>query len=239
MRKMKLSSFSVLAFAALGVVAAQESAKVNAGDFLDVQTKFSAIDSQKDVPELINDQETPVEFIFTNKNAPGPIVVAAIGGAFYDKKTPGQIYANLTNTKVGPLTIEPGSQDTLIHNVRVDLPPIDFDLSFTVFVQYSGEFLSLSLKPETVVVNDAPISGWDPRLILVQLIIAVSAAGVGYLLSKRVILPYLETKFPDAAAKTKKEESKSGRASPAVNLNKKGYDESWIPEHHLKSKKKA
>ena len=57
--------------------------------------------------------------------------------------------------------------------------------------------------------------------------------GAGYLLSHTYLMPY----FEEQPKHVKKAEESSHNAG--VVPNEKGYDEAWIPQHHLAHAKKT
>lgn len=184
-----------------------------------IEPRFVAFDPTER-PDLTNGQETTVSFTVTN-DEDYPVQIAAFGGYF---SYPGQDtpYANLTKTALSDVTIEGNSVKSFITNVKPTLPPTDFDLYFNFIVGYEKQFSSVSINPVSVTISDPPISAWDPKLIFVQVILGGGVMILGYYLSNTYILPYFvdptDTKKVDADKKTPKAQ---------------GYDESWIPKHHL------
>lgn len=185
----------------------------------------------RDVAVLTNGVETPVEFLVENKE-PQTVTIGAMGGGFYEKpkkkETQGKLYANLTTTQIGPFTVKSGEKFNIKHKLAVTLPPTDFDLNVVLLGDYDKQIGSIDAGKVAVTVEDPPISALDPKLILVQAIIALTTIGLGYFLSTTFIMPYLEPK------KAKKESKKTDSKPAGVQPNEKGYDESWIPETHLK-----
>ena len=185
--------------------------------------------------ELTNGHETPFKFVVNNGES-YPFSVLAFGGSFYDEKD-NRVYANLTNAQIGPYTVKPGESVEIEHNLKLNLPPQEFALEFLLFLQYGIDeerqaIYTLRLNKQPVSIVDEPVSFWDPRYLLVQLVLGATMAGAGYYLSKTFLLPYLEPKKQPAKT-NKKEKATSSGVSVS---NGKSYDESWIPEQHLKKR---
>lgn len=221
---------NILTTAAVALVAfAQETSPINN---LDIKISFPESFSSPDgIVSLTNEEETPVQFRITNGESE-PLVLAAFGGAIYDKKAPETPYTNLTTTSLSPVEILPGQAADVSQAIRVALPPKEFDLAFTLYFSFNEEILTVTLSKTPVSVNDPPVSSLDPKLLFVQIILGVTAIVIGYFVSTKVILPNLEKKYP------KKPVPKEKSTTRGVNPGAKGYDESWIPQEHLKKNKK-
>lgn len=101
-------------------------------------------------------------------------------------------------------------------------------------VGYKGVSTVIETDVIKVTVSDPPVSAWDPKLLFVQLVVALSVMGVGYWISNTYITPYFEEQQLRGSKKDEKSTTKSG-----VAAGPKGYDESWIPPHHLNANKKT
>lgn len=108
------------------------------------------------------------------------------------------------------------------------MPPDDFILRLFFLVNYQGVATAIETNDIKVTVSDPPLSAWDPKLLFAQLIVGLLVTGIGYWISNAYVSPY----FNDQPRPVQKEAvaTKSG-----VAVGAKGYDESWIPQHHLNS----
>lgn len=235
---MKLSTVLVAALGLFQGTFAQPEAKTTLNpELVQISVQFpESPRTESGVLELINGQESKIQFVVSNKNNED-IVIAGYGGSLAEKKTPDTVYTNLTSVKVEPVVASNNGPALVDHSLQVSLPPAEFLLSFVLYVQYQEEIVSLKLAPLHISVSDPAISNWDPKLILVQLILGATAGGVGYLLSTKLLVPYLDSKIggKNRAAKVKKNSEPA--AAGVKKSNGKTYDESWIPEHHLKKTK--
>lgn len=199
---------------------------------LDIKTTvvFPNSEDTTKLPEFINGRDVPVQFFFTN-NEETPVHIAGYFGSFYYNKK-GKMdeapYANLTTSKVGPLSVESGNNTSFDTKILVNLPPEDFDLVLSFFVGHQNEMVIIKTDPIKVTVVDPPVSFFDPKFLFVQLILGLTVVAIGYFVSNTYLMPYLDTKKtagPKAAVSEKKR----------VNVGDKGYDQSWIPSHHLQN----
>ncbi|ANB12921.1 hypothetical protein AWJ20_1199 [Sugiyamaella lignohabitans] len=235
---MKLASI-LSSFLALGSVAfaAGESATENK-EVLKVDVQFPDEYIKDYGVELINDVETPVKIYFTNgMPAEGglPFVLAAVGGSVFEKENPDKVFTNLTIAKIGPVSIGPGETKLVTHSLKFNLPPKEFNLGFVFYLQHDEEFFSFKLDQKMpLFIADPPISSFDPRLILVQIITGVTVGFIGYFLTKTYVAPVF-----DRLGDKKKKPAPVKKAAAPVEKDEaasSGYDESWIPEHHLKTR---
>ncbi|VVT52935.1 uncharacterized protein SAPINGB_P003321 [Magnusiomyces paraingens] len=142
-------------------------------------------------------------------------------------------YANLTTSKIGPLAIEPGKYSTFDAKIVVNLPPEDFDLIISFFVGLQGEVVVIENKPLKVTISDAPVSFFDPKFLFVQLIFTLTIGAIGFAIYYFALVPYIEDSL-NTSRKQNVSKKVSQEKKKSVNPGNKGYDESWIPSHHLK-----
>ncbi|KAF5093545.1 hypothetical protein D0Z03_002370 [Geotrichum reessii] len=191
------------------------------------------------VAVLANDDETPVNFTFTNTES-FSVQVATFGGSL---TYPGQDkpYTNLTTVKIGSIVIPPQGKHILSTGLKVTLPPHDFDLRFNFLVAFEGGVSVFEADPIKITVTDPEISVFDLRLIIAQALLVLTALGIGYIVYTLGLSPYLEERKaatgPSSAEIEKKQQQE--QQTSGVIPNENGYDESWIPQHHLNANKKS
>lgn len=228
---MKLSGLLIASF--LGFTFAQSSLN---SDLIGVSVEFPGAEKAEDGSLLLtNGEQAKLQFVVSNEEA-SDLIVAGYGGSISEKKTPDVVYNNLTGVKLEPTVANRQSPAVVDHMLQVALPPTDFLLKFILYVQFGEDIMTLQLSPLSITVVDPPISNWDPKLILVQLILGATATVGGYYLSTKLIVPYFDSK----TGKTKSSKSKKSSNPDASGVKKaagKNYDESWIPEQHLKKAK--
>lgn len=231
--RFSLGSLSLLAFAPLAVLG-QEIDLAGPTEL----SKFTVVPSFPEssglIGEFINDKETPITFTFTNQED-FPVHAVAFEGSF-TQKGKDVPYFNLTTTELSPLLIEANGGQTFTTNLKLILPPTDFDLTLSFLLAFEGAMSTYTLEPIAVTVSDPSISILDPKLILATIILGLTVAGLGYFGVSQFLLPYLEEQKPVA-----KKQPVVVAEPEAVGVvpGEKGYDESWIPQHHLAGGKKS
>lgn len=180
---------------------------------------------------LVNDKDNSITFKFNNQED-FPVSVAAYEGSFTYKgqDTP---YSNLTSTKIDPLLVEANGGQSYTTNLKVTLPPVDFDFALSFLVVYEGGMSTFTVDPVALSVTDTPISIFDPKLIIAIVILVLTVVGGAYFGITAFLFPYLEEQKPVVK---KQPVVETEPQTPGVVLNDKGYDESWIPQHHLEKK---
>lgn len=142
----------------------------------------------------------------------------------------------MTTIKIDPILVEARGVQAFSTNLKVTLPPKDFDVAFNFLCAYEGGMSSFELDPIAVRVSDSPISILDPRFVIAQIILALTVIGLGYWVSNAFVLPYFEEQQKSAPKKVVVEAEPQ---TSGVVVGEKGYDEAWIPQHHLTSGKKT
>lgn len=126
---------------------------------------------------------------------------------------------------VKDLVVEAGGKNTYAPNLKPTLPPQDYDLQMGFLLSYQGVANTQFADVMKVTVSDPPVSAWDPKYLFVQAILGLSVMALGYWLSNTYVMPYFED------PKAKKETTTTSGVVPG----EKGYDEAWIPKHHLQT----
>ncbi|KAF5122933.1 hypothetical protein DV495_004126 [Geotrichum candidum] len=239
--KFSIASLALLALAPATVFAraSEPEASVEPLENFSVEAVFPDSEGLA-VAELANDHETPIKFTFTNGEL-FPVQVATFGGSltYAGQDKP---YANLTSVKVGSVVVPPQGEHTLATGLKIALPPHDFDLRFNFLVAYEGGVSDFEVDPVKVTVTDPEISLFDARLIIAQALLALTVIGLGYVAYVLGLSPYLEDRKAAAgpsAAEIEKKKKQEQQQAAGVVPNENGYDESWIPQHHLGSSKKT
>ncbi|KAF5101560.1 hypothetical protein D0Z00_000835 [Geotrichum galactomycetum] len=237
--KFSVASLALLALAPAAVFAraSEPEASVQPLEHFSVEAVFPDSEDLA-VAELANDHETPVKFTFTNQEL-FPVQVATFGGSltYAGQDKP---YTNLTTVKVGSVVVPPQGEHILSTGLKISLPPHDFDLRFNFLVAFEGGVSDFEVDPVKVTVTDPEVSIFDARLIIAQALLALTAIGLGYAAYVLGLSPYLEDRKAAAGPSAAEiEKKKQEQQTSGVVLNENGYDESWIPQHHLNSNKKT
>ena len=106
-----------------------------------------------------------------------------------------------------------------------------------VFVAHDDLIKVIPCRGQLASIVDAAVSFFDPRLIFLELVLLATFGGIAYFVYEIWGKQYLRGTAP-----VKVPVKKSGspvavkEASPVGSAS--GFDESWIPEAHLKKNKK-
>jgi len=113
----------------------------------------------------------------------------------------------------------------------------DAVLELGMLISAGGKMVQYMAYNGTISVAEPETSLLDPQVLFLYLILTSLVAGGGYLAYSTWVVPMLPKKkrTPRAAATTTApSEAKTTGVDAAVPAGKGGFDESWIPEHHLK-----
>jgi hypothetical protein len=196
--------------------------------------------------KLVNARATKATVSVTNHEE-SPIIVSFIGGVLQaldpNPEAPAYeaIVRNLTSVRYDAL-VEPGESKELPYSFAQDMMPRDVRLLLVAVVKGAdGSLFQISAHNGTASIVDAPISFFDPQIIFLYLFLSAFFGGVGYWVYKTwVETLFPQTRAPRAPRKTRKTttpvepEPLSGSESATIATGSgKGYDESWIPDHHI------
>ncbi|RIA84758.1 translocon-associated protein, alpha subunit [Glomus cerebriforme] len=173
---------------------------------------------------IVNGQKNTVKITFDNKGESN-YTIDLITGALINKDDPSEIYRNLTTYRY---SIAAPSMDHVdfIYNFYAEFPPQDLGLLLYVYFtdENAKKFRGVGYNG-TVTVVDPDVSIFDLQLLFMFLIIGGFFGGIGYLI--------FQTFF--GGAKTKKGKKRTVKTEDIDAGSSDKFDESWIPEHHLKT----
>ncbi|CZR65456.1 probable signal sequence receptor alpha chain [Phialocephala subalpina] len=258
----KYTTLALLALRAVSVFAAdaveEELESPPTAPNLKVSASASFPSSEVFGVKLINGHATKAVLDFTNNEAE-PVTLAVVGGALLtqqplplDAHPSAAVIRNLSTTSYG-LEIPAGEKSTVSYSFTNDLHPQDLRLNLVAVVtNQAGAVYQVVAYNETVSVVEPATSIFDPQIIFLYLFLLAAFAGTLYFVYKT----WIEALFPQtkrggkggerakrSSGGTKKavpvdeQVSVIGADGPAVTTGaeaQKAYDESWIPEHHLK-----
>ncbi|KAL1921618.1 uncharacterized protein VTP21DRAFT_11334 [Calcarisporiella thermophila] len=179
---------------------------------------------------VVNGQRNKVRVAFRNHDNK-QYTIEHMSGAFVNPNNFSHIIRNITAYRYG--TAVDG-------NTTVDVPYFFYpefppqDLGLTVIIDFKDPSTGHTFRGvgfnSTVTVVDPEHSIFDLQLISIYLILAATAVGIGYLVK--------EAFFPATVASKKKKPVQPAPATTSTDSSEGSavYDESWIPEHHLKAR---
>ncbi|EGW32823.1 uncharacterized protein SPAPADRAFT_60166 [Spathaspora passalidarum NRRL Y-27907] len=237
---MKFTSVLTLFTAAIASVSGYETtSEPNAigilADYHIVQTPNI---KSNDVANWINDETVTISYQIQNNEAE-EITLIGVTGSYRDPTT-GEIASNLTNARIDALVIEPGTSGSFEQDIAVNLIPGNYLLVPQIFLAHENQVKVLTVRGQLLTIDDAPISIFDPRLILLELVLLASLGGLAYLGYDIWGKQYFQGVVPvkAAAATPRKGASPSSEGSSRSGTpSGSSYDVNWIPEGHLKQKK--
>lgn len=161
------------------------------------------------------------------------IGIQFLGGSLWDPATNVNV-RNLTQQVLG-VELPKGEKVDLPYNILVDMHPKDLRLNLQMVMRTPEQRLvTATAYNGTVSIVEQPMSLLDPQLLFLYLVILSGVAGAGYWAYNY----WLDTVNPKrkrgprtAAAKPVRAESP---VAAATGVEGKKFDESWIPEHHIK-----
>ncbi|KAF3923467.1 hypothetical protein ABW21_db0207980 [Orbilia brochopaga] len=187
------------------------------------------------------DNDSPLGITFVNghvarvnleiaNHEPHPITVEAVGGQLrkLDRST---ILRNLTASKVA--TEIPASG---VANVPYSFVPnmhaqdVVFELGVVFSLKEGGKVAQYTAYNSTISIAEPPTSLLDPQILFLYLFILGLVSGGGYLAYQTWVVPMLPKPKRVRPTPVAPVEAKTTSAE----VPKGGFDESWIPEHHLK-----
>ncbi|EER35196.1 conserved hypothetical protein [Candida tropicalis MYA-3404] len=232
---MKFSTILTALTAVIATVAGYEtSGKPHTVDILiDYSIKETPELSQNDVANWVNGDKYTLEYVVSN-NEETEIAVVGVTGQFKNPVT-NQIVTNLTTGQVGPITVAPGESIKFEQIVDVDLMANNYELFPYVFVAHDDLIKVIPCRGQLTSVVDATISFFDPRLILLELVLLVTFGAAAYFIYEIWGKQYLKGTAP---VKVPARKSGSTVSKKGASATASGFDESWIPEAHLKKNKK-
>lgn len=238
--RLSFTAITSVLFSAVSILAAsgesqeQEAAAVAASKqeptsinfYVDYTIKEYPEVANTDVAQFTNGEQIQLEFNVVN-NENDNIVVVGCGGTFRDPIT-NKVKANLTAATIGPITLEPGQNEQFIQKISIDLLSNNYLLTPQIFIAYQEDLKLIQARGQLAVVEEVPISFFDPQLIFLEIILTLSFGVLAYFAYSIWGQAYFQGTAPVNSKK-----STSVKSSSGVATGGNSYDSSWIPEGHL------
>lgn len=160
------------------------------------------------------------------------INIIGVGGVLLDPMT-GDVKVNLTSGSVGPQVMTKGDNFTFNQHIPLNVAPNHYVLSPQLFIVVDGDIKMVPARPQMVVVEDAPISFFNPKLILLELVLLVTMGGLAY-----VIYDLWGRAYLYGGVVNKKQAKQQAKANVAAKASgAKSYNDEWLPDTHVKKTK--
>ncbi|EGY18001.1 hypothetical protein VD0002_g7173 [Verticillium dahliae] len=189
--------------------------------------------------KLVNGRPTKAVVEITN-HEDAPIQVAFVAGSLSraEELATEVIVRNLTAVRYD-LTIEPKEKKAVPYSFALDMQPQDVKLQLVAVISNAkGDVFQLPAYNAPAAVVEPPTSILDPQIIFLYLFLSAAFTGTLYFVYKT----WIEALFPQAKRSGKKVRTvnvtvpvpeQDSASSAAATGSGKGYDESWIPDHHI------
>ncbi|KAI9760895.1 MAG: Importin alpha subunit (Karyopherin alpha subunit) (Serine-rich RNA polymerase I suppressor protein) [Chaenotheca gracillima] len=255
--KRSLLSIALFSLNAFGTVARADAASDEEAEVDSPKTSANlAVSVSASFPQseifgikLVNGHPTQSVLSFNNEE-PSPVTVAMIGASLWTLDEPSRNVRNLTSSRFN-IQIPAGQKESLSYSFATELHPVDLRLNIAAIVSdEKGAFYTVQAFNETVAIVEPATSIFDPQIIFLYLILAAVFGGTSYFIYSTWITTLFPQKRRGAGGKAGERAKTSSRGSkkvdpndqvgvvgadgPAVTSSAKAYDESWIPEHHIK-----
>ncbi|KAK9233772.1 hypothetical protein V1525DRAFT_441408 [Lipomyces kononenkoae] len=200
-----------------------------------LKTKF--LESENIYPPIVyNTQPTNLEITLKNEDDKEALVQVA-GGALFEIGKEAAL-ENITAVRVGPLAIAPHTSESVPYSFVINREPKDYLLRVGLLIEYEGQLVQYLGYNSTVSVQDPPLSYFDPQMIFLYVIISGILGVGGYYVYTTYVKSYIAPKKAGKKrAKAPSPAAPSTTSAETTSSAAKGYDESWIPEHHLRAQK--
>lgn len=190
------------------------------------------------IDDLINGET--IELYYTFKNLePSEVSIVGVGGELLDPIS-GLNMANITASQLGPVSVLNNQTVIFTQKVGINMQSGKYLLVPAVYIVYQDQFMLLGSTNKLVNVIEPTISFFNPQLILAELILIASFAGIGYLLYNLFAAKYLAGILPESLLPVDKKKKKVSKPlkSEIKEQSTQTNIESWLPESHKNLTKK-
>ncbi|THH11017.1 hypothetical protein EW145_g929 [Phellinidium pouzarii] len=187
--------------------------------------------------QIVNGERNRINLLVENKSDLN-VTLVSIAGSFHDPQTD-DLIKNATTLPYG-LRLISGTKLQLPYQFHSEFKPGDVRLNIWMSHSVDDKIYRVTAYDSVVTVVEPEVSIFDYQVITTYLLTAAFLGGLGY---------YAFITFVPKPKKSRKPVTSSGGKNgisspvgPVTATGAGGYEEEWIPEHHLKvraDKKKA
>lgn len=196
-------------------------------------------DETKDIIEDLYNGET-IELLYTFKSLePAEVSIVGVGGELLDPVT-GVVMANITASQIGPISVLNNEIANFTQRVGINMNPGKYLLVPAIYIMYQDQFMLLGSTNKLVNVVEPTVSFFDPQLILAELILGATIAGIAYFIYNSYASTYLAGILPTSMLPDdKKKSSKLSKKEIKEQTSATSTDfKSWLPDSHKNLSKK-
>ncbi|KAG6329243.1 hypothetical protein ID866_9849 [Astraeus odoratus] len=176
---------------------------------------------------VVNGERNQIFLAVENKSDRN-VTLQTVGGSFHHPET-GALIKNITSVSYGLALLE-GAKLRIPYAFHSEFKPRDLRLNIWLEHTVGDEKYRVTAYDSIVTIVEPEMSWFDLKLISTYLIVVAMLAGASYF----AYLTYLPT---PKAKKSKRRQEESASTVTATGANVGGYEEEWIPSHHLKKPK--
>jgi len=174
--------------------------------------------------------------IYVENSSDQNITIIDVAGSFHQVDTD-TLIKNTTALTYGVYLI-PGTKITLPYAFHSELKPGDTRLHLWINHAVKGTKYRVSAYDSVITVVEAPLSIFDWKLLSTYLITLAFIAGTGYF-AYQSFFPTSTLSKSKRTRKPKVPQEISAPVGTVTATGAGGYQEEWIPEHHLKKARSA
>lgn len=195
--------------------------------------QFKEHDGQ--IEDLFNGETVELLYNVTSFE-PELLTVLGVGGELLDPVS-GEIAANITAAKIGPIEIANNSPSLFTQKIGINLTPGAYILSPAIYVVYDEQFMQLGTQTKLVNVTEAHISIFNPQLIIAEVILAATVLAIAY----GVYVNFGDQFLPASLVMKKKSKKPSAKKSDSEGETSASASDiaDWLPESHKATKRKS
>ncbi|KAI6099699.1 hypothetical protein F5141DRAFT_391673 [Pisolithus sp. B1] len=177
--------------------------------------------------QVVNGDRNQILLTIENKSDRN-VTLQSVGGSFHHPET-GTVVKNTTSLAYGVPLLE-GAKLQIPYAFHSEFKTGDLRLTIWLDHTTEDEKYRVIAYDSIVTIVEPEISWFDFKLISTYLIVAAMLGGASYY-AYLTYFPALKVKNP------KRRQEGSAPAATTTGASTTGYDEDWIPEHHLKKPK--
>jgi hypothetical protein len=166
-----------------------------------------------------------------------PVNIHFVGGSLWSDRVDTQNLRNLTGSKY-ETALAPGESKNVEYTFATEMQPQDVNLIIATILSKQGKYFTIQALNTTVSIVDEATSIFDPQILFLYVVLLAAFLGTGYLIYNTWLAPLFPTKnkrrFNVKSAGIKPGQATATGPTEGVTTGAKTYDESWIPEHHIR-----
>lgn len=209
---------------------------------IDYNIAFKEDVSSGEIANIYNGET--IELLYTFQSLePSEVSIVGVGGELLDPIT-GENVGNITASQIGPISVANNETVTFGQKIGINMNPMKYVLVPAIYIVYQEQFMMLGSRNKIISVEEPVISFFNPQLLIAELILGATIAGIGYFLYNTFAAYYLAgilpvSMLPAEKKKSKKTISTASKDSASTVASGKSTDfESWLPDSHKKLSKK-